>query len=203
MRNPVKVAIFGVIALFGLCAAGAVDSVWEDFTADGAVFSCRLPSAWGKDITGQDRAKFGYGVTLHAPGTPKGHAVTIQADYFPKDNITHKTPQRFFHAHLESMPLMEGESNSAITTIEAAGKKCWYFEEVRQSYFPPETINPVRITFVKKFVVVPETDNSFFVLRLEAPADVVNYYRPVFDMVVKSFRPQVLAQRDKPSHVVK
>ena len=203
MNRMIKAVIAGVITLWSLLVfAQAVPGKWENFTADGKVFSCQIPSEWNQDVTNQDAVSKVYGITLYAPDAKRGQPVFIQVDYYPKDNLVNKTPQVFIKRHLDPLFKEEGETNSPISTVEVGGRICQYFEQIQFRYFPPETINPTQTKNVIKFIIVPETDDSYFVLRIESPVDVIDRYQPVFDTMVKSFKPQAISN-SQPSHAAK
>jgi hypothetical protein len=167
---------------------------WEDITANAKTFHCRMPASWQKEVTGKGDADGVYGVAAYAERTWEDLVPYIQVEYFSRNNTQHSTPSQFMAACLDSGPLKDGQSHPAITAVTLYGRPCWSFEKKALEYTLPRSIDPAGVMAVKKYIVVPETDHSFFVLTMCVPADNVSYYQPFFDLVVQSFKPQVEAK---------
>jgi hypothetical protein len=168
-----------------------------NYVSSGNYFRCSIPANWNMydPVFGlSEEEKRVYGVTLFGPrknGSPVDPVISIH--YYAPGNLLHKTMDIFIRRH--SGPalgfVLEGKSYGEVRQIEFAGRKAKTFERTDIRLIGEEAVNMPKVSIFERFIIIPASkDEGFYVLKLSAPAEIIEEYTGIFEETVKSFLPE-------------
>jgi hypothetical protein len=170
---------------------------FSEYVSSGNYFKCSIPAEWNvyHQVFGlSEEEKRVYGVTLFGPrknGSPVDPVISIH--YYAPGNLLHKTMDIFIRRH--SGPalgfVLEGKSYGEVRQIEFAGRKAKTFERTDIRLIGEEAVNMPKVSIFERFIIIPASkDEGFYVLKLSAPAEIIEEYTGIFEETVKSFLPE-------------
>ncbi len=147
-----------------------------DFTSDEAKFSCRVPGEWGV-MPGKhlDPSK---GLSVSGPG-----ATHINVFKYPEIDSHYTDARRY----AESIALITPDGKQPEITEEKIGERTVLRFHYERMPYPKRTKNDDRPNRLD-FALIPVT-GGFYELKHTAPADSFRKTLPVFEAVVRSFKP--------------
>ena len=149
-----------------------------DFTSDEAKFTARVPGEWGA-MPGKylDPAK---GLSLSGPA-----ATHITIFKYPEINDRYKDAR----AYAESFPLITPDGKQPEITEERIGENAVLRLHYERMPYPKRTRNSDRPNRLD-FALIPVKD-GFYEIQHSASVDTYEKTLPVFEAVVKSFKPKI------------
>ncbi len=174
--------------------APAADSGLSEYTADGAMFSVRLPAAWSRSeaLTARRQLRQ-YGVDAVGPGDNAGGYPRISVMYYAKGHKQFRTPEKYvaMNSRPSGFSPLKGEKFTAVGNARAAGRAAKKIEALRVEFLPPHGAKPKRVSFFQRQLVLPGRSGGFYVLEYYAPLDAAKKYLPLFEAVVGTFKPNM------------
>ncbi len=173
---------------------------YETFEMDNKYFSCLIPVRWKmeRDKEGDEKAGI-YEITLTRPDDTKPEEGEryflpkpfIYAGYYTKNNNQKKTFERFtadYEKHAQKKQDSDRSRYEKPKDIKFNGREAKeYAYEVYQD-IPRGPLFTTKYWLKAKFIVVKARD-GFYVLAYKSPSEFYEKYLPVFEEVVKSFKP--------------
>ncbi len=148
-----------------------------DFTSEEAKFTCRLPGEW--EVREDKYLKRSLGLSLSGP-----EATHIAIFKYPEMNDQYNEAR----AYAESIPLITPDGKQPEITVEKFGDNTVLRFHYARMPYPKRTRNsdrPERLDFA----LIP-IKGGFYEIKHTASADTYLKTFPVFEAVVRSFKPQ-------------
>jgi|CXWL01.1.fsa_nt_gi hypothetical protein len=148
-----------------------------DFTSEEAQFSCRMPGEWG--VREEKHLARSLGVSLSGP-----EATHLAVFKYPEMDAQYKDAR----AYAETFWMLSDKGQPTITEEKFGDNTVLRFHYERMPY-PKRTRNsdrPERIDFA----LIP-VKGGFYEIKHTASADTYRKTLPVFEAVVRSFKPEI------------
>jgi hypothetical protein len=173
---------------------------YETFVMEHDYFTCLVPTKWKleRDKEGDEKAGI-FEMKLTKPGNAKPEDGEryffpdpfIYAGYYAKHNNQNKTYESFIMDYKKLAQKRQGSDKSQYAKpmdISFNGKEAKeYVYEVYQD-IPRGPLFTTKYWLKAKFVIV-KNKNGFYVLAYKSPKEFYDDYLPVFEEVLKSFKP--------------
>lgn len=148
-----------------------------DFTSDEAKFSCRVPGEWG--VMPGKHLDPAQGLSLSGP-----FATHINVFKYPEINPPYKDAR----VYAESIALITPDGKKPEITEEKIGERTVLRFHYERMPYPKRTRNSDRPDRLD-FALIPVKD-GFYEIKHTAPVDTYLKTLPVFEAVVRSFKPR-------------
>ncbi|MEW6002834.1 MAG: DUF2330 domain-containing protein [Nitrospirota bacterium] len=164
----------------------------EEYISDRKYFSILIPKGWSKDealMTRRNMKIFGVEMAIPFRGEDE-IPPTITVEYYAKDNILYKTPEKFIERLSRPDPTMpsRGREYGPVEPTIIAGKKARQFERKIPQLIPPHAVEQKEIQIYEKYIVVWAKE-GFYILTYQCPMKSAKSNIQIFEKVVSSFKP--------------
>lgn len=160
-----------------------------EYVCDGGHFTAMIPSGWQKeDDVLVGRREKQYGVDLYAPDRGQDPASTISLIYFGPDHARFKTPEKYIKMQLETRDRVPGETAGKVKDTVVSHRYSRTLDKRSYDLVPPYSVEQRKVEMFERLVVMP-AKGGFYVLSFKAPKNKAARLLPVFEKILKTFKP--------------
>jgi hypothetical protein len=153
-------------------------------------FRCSVPADWRQTRDEHDDERtHTFGVLLSGPMGAEGISPTVSVRFYGPGNPTAETADAFINRQTRpSLVAPRDEETSKVSDAVVAGLKARTFARKTSEFLNPDTLDAKAVPVRQEVFVVPGP-KGYFVLRFSAPVGSFDKWKPVFQEVRDSFKP--------------
>ena len=164
---------------------------FQRYEPTGKFFSVLIPSGWKQREFDFMKEHNEYEVMIWAPGHEGLEYLMIKTAYYAEE---YRTPERFIHDLINPTFKPQGAERDPLTDVIISGRKAKALD-IKKFRYPMAGMEGQPVKTVERYVVFPAA-KGFYVFLYDAPANIAEANRWIFEKILESFDPAVPDKTD-------